>query len=99
MGAGSVLAALAAGPRGRVSDGLLVGSAALFGGAELPAAIRLTLQALALVPLGAASVTFASGVNSSLQLASAPAMRGRVMALFAIVRGRPGAVGNAAGTD
>jgi MFS family permease len=43
------------------------------------------LQALALVPLGAASVTFASGVNSSLQLASALAMRGRAMALFAIV--------------
>jgi hypothetical protein len=33
MGAGSVLGALAAGAGGRVSDGLLVGSAALFGGA------------------------------------------------------------------
>ena len=42
-------------------------------------------QALALVPLGAASVTFAAGVNSSLQLASEPAMRGRVMSLYAIV--------------
>jgi len=87
MGIGSVLGALAAGARGRVTHGLLVGSAALFGVAELLAAVAptLTWQALALVPLGAASVTFASGVNSSLQLASDPMLRGRVMALFAIV--------------
>jgi hypothetical protein len=37
------------------------------------------------VPMGAASVTFAAGVNSSLQLAAAPAMRGRVLALYSIV--------------
>jgi predicted MFS family arabinose efflux permease len=87
MGVGSVIGALAAGARGRVSERLLVGSAALFGIAELLAAAAptLTLQALALVPLGAASVTFAAGVNSSLQLASEPTMRGRVMALYAIV--------------
>jgi MFS family permease len=87
MGVGSVLGALAAGARGRVSDRLLVGSAALFGAAELLAAIAptLPLQALALVPLGAASVTFAAGVNSSLQIAAEPMMRGRVMALYAIV--------------
>ena len=35
--------------------------------------------------MGAASVTFAAGVNSSLQLAAAPALRGRVMALYSIV--------------
>jgi MFS family permease len=87
MGAGSVLGALAAGARGQVTHRLLVGSAALFGVAELLAAAAptLTLQALALVPLGAASVTFAAGVNSSLQLASEPMLRGRVMALYAIV--------------
>ena len=45
----------------------------------------LELQALALVPMGAASVTFAAGVNSSLQLAAAPALRGRVMSLYSIV--------------
>jgi MFS family permease len=87
MGVGSVLGALAAGARGRVSDRLLVGSAALFGAAELLAALAPSLawQALALVPLGAASVTFAAGVNSSLQLAAEPMLRGRVMALYAIV--------------
>src|SRR5215204_1449287 len=36
-------------------------------------------------PLGAATVTLAASVNSSLQLASEPSMRGRVMALYSIV--------------
>ena len=87
MGVGSVFGALAAGARGRVTPEILVAAAALFGGAELLVALApsFPLQALALVPLGAASVTFASGVNSSLQLAAAPALRGRVMALYSIV--------------
>jgi MFS family permease len=87
MGVGSVCGALAAGARGRVTPGLLVAAATAFGAAELMVALAPTLwlQALALVPLGAASVTFASGVNSSLQLAVDPAMRGRVMALYSVV--------------
>jgi MFS family permease len=87
MGVGSVLGALAAGARGRVTPELLVGAAALFGAAELLVALApsLELQAIALVPMGAASVTFAAGVNSSLQLAAAPGMRGRVLALYSIV--------------
>ncbi len=40
---------------------------------------------IALVPLGAMSVTFAAGVNSTLQLDTSPAMRGRVMALYSVV--------------
>jgi MFS family permease len=87
MGVGSVLGALAAGARGEATPGILVLASALFGAAELLVALApsFELQALALVPLGAASVTFAAGVNSSLQLAAAPAMRGRVMALYSIV--------------
>jgi MFS family permease len=87
MGVGSVGGALAAGARGRVSPKLLVGSSLLFGFAMLLAAAAptLELQILALVPLGAASVTFAAGVNSTLQVAVEPAMRGRVMALYSIV--------------
>ncbi|HWM08399.1 MAG TPA: hypothetical protein VNO82_03620, partial [Solirubrobacteraceae bacterium] len=38
-----------------------------------------------LVPLGAVSVTFAAGINSAMQLAVEPAMRGRVMALYSVV--------------
>jgi MFS family permease len=45
----------------------------------------LPLEIVALVPLGAASVTFAAGINSSLQLTAEPAMRGRVMALYSVV--------------
>ncbi len=87
MGVGSVAGALAAGARNRVSPGLLVGSSAVFGLASLAAAAAptLPLQVAALVPLGAASVTFAAGVNSSLQLAAGEALRGRVMALYSVV--------------
>ena len=35
--------------------------------------------------LGAASVTFAATINSTLQLAVSPEMRGRVMALYSVV--------------
>jgi MFS family permease len=87
MGIGSVTGALAAGARGRVGPRLLVAAAAAFGVAELLVAIAPTveLQLLALVPLGAVSVTFAAGINSSLQLAVEPSMRGRVMALYSVV--------------
>jgi MFS family permease len=86
MGAGSIGGALLSGFRGEVTGRLLVLSAALFGSAQLLAAVAPTewAQILVLIPLGAASVTFAAGVNSSLQLA-AGAMRGRVMALYSVV--------------
>lgn len=87
MGVGSVAGALAAGARGRVGPRLLIAAAAAFGVAELLVALAPTveLQLLALVPLGAATVTFAAGINSSLQLAVEPSMRGRVMALYSVV--------------
>jgi MFS family permease len=87
MAIGSVAGALASGARGRTGPQLLTGAAALFGLAQLLAAIAPTLgwQIAALVPLGMASVTFAAGVNSSLQLAAGPALRGRVMALYSVV--------------
>jgi MFS family permease len=87
MGAGSVMGALMAGARGRVGPSLLIGSAFGFGAVALIAATAptLALEAIALVPLGAASVIFAAGVNSSLQLAADPEMRGRVMALYSMV--------------
>jgi MFS family permease len=87
MGVGSVLGALAAGARNRVTPRLLAGSALLFGAAELGAAAAPSLlaQALILAPVGAASVTFAAGVNSSLQLAADGHSRGRVMSLYSVV--------------
>jgi len=87
MGVGSVLGALAAGARGRVDSRLLVWAAAAFGALMLAAAAAptLPLQIAALIPLGMVTVTFAAGVNSTLQLAVEPAMRGRVMALYSVV--------------
>ena len=87
MGLGSVAGALASGARNRVTPRLLVGAAIAFGVIELAVAAApvLPLQMLLLVALGAVSVTFAASVNSSLQLAVEPALRGRVMALYSVV--------------
>jgi MFS family permease len=87
MAIGSVAGALATGARGRVSPRILVVAATGFGVLELVAAAApsLLLQVLALIPLGAMTVTFAAGVNSTMQLAVTPAMRGRVMALYSVV--------------
>ena len=74
MGAGSVIGALVAGARGRVSPLLLIVSSAAFGICTLLAALAPTIElaAVALALTGAASVTFAAGVNSALQLAVEP---------------------------
>ena len=87
MAVGSICGALATGARGRVGERLLIGSAFGFGASAFVAAAAptLPLEMLALAPLGFASVTFAAGVNSTLQLVAAPAMRGRVMALYSVV--------------
>jgi MFS family permease len=87
MGVGAVAGALATGARRRIGDRLLVGASLAFAVFAGLAALAPTLwlEAAALVPLGFASVTFAAGVNSTLQLAADPQMRGRVMALYSIV--------------
>ena len=87
MGLGAIIGALINGARGSVTPMLLVGAALVFGLLSLLAAgaPTMTLEILALAPLGAATVTLAASINSSLQLASEPTMRGRVMALYSIV--------------
>ena len=87
MGLGAIIGALINGARGSVTPMLLIGAAIVFGLLSLLAAgaPTLTLEILALAPLGAATVTLAASINSSLQLASEPTMRGRVMALYSIV--------------
>ena len=45
----------------------------------------LAFEIAVLALLGAAAVTFAATINSTLQLAVAPEMRGRVMALYSVV--------------
>jgi MFS family permease len=87
MGLGAIVGALINGARRSVTPMLLVGASLVFGVVALFAAgaPTLGLEIAALAPLGAATVTLAASINSSLQLASEPSMRGRVMALYSIV--------------
>jgi MFS family permease len=87
MGVGAVVGGLAtAGRSGAPSDIGLVRAAALFGAVILLAAVApfLWLEVLVLVLVGAASINVLATGNTTLQLRSAPEMRGRVMALWAV---------------
>ena len=87
MAVGSVAGALVTGARGRTGPRLIAGAALAFGTFALLAAVApaMAVEIGALIVLGAAAVTFAATINSSLQLAVAPHMRGRVMALYSVV--------------
>jgi MFS family permease len=87
MGVGSVAGALIVGARGRTGPRLIAAAALAFGAtAGLAAAMpTMAFEIPVLALLGAAAVTFAATVNSTLQLAVEPAMRGRVMALYSVV--------------
>lgn len=87
MAVGAVGGALAVGTRRRVGPEVLALAALAFGVFGLASAVAPSLgsEFVLLAVVGAASVTFAAGINSSLQLAAAPEMRGRVMALYSVV--------------
>jgi MFS family permease len=87
MAAGSVVGALLAARRARPSRALLLGSVAAFGLLSFAAAAAPTVlvEAVALFPLGMASLAFLATANSTVQLGSSPEMRGRVMALYGLV--------------
>ena len=87
MGVGSVIGALLTGARGRADARLIAGAALAFGVLALLAAAMpsLALEIPVLALIGAAAVSFAAAINSTLQLAVEPEMRGRVMALYSIV--------------
>jgi MFS family permease len=87
MAAGSVTGALAVARRGRPPRRLLVGSVAAFGLLSFAAAAApsMLVEALFLFPIGAASLAFVATANSTVQLASSPQMRGRVMSLYGLV--------------
>ena len=86
MGVGAVIGGLVAATKGRVGTRAVIGAGFALGIAILLAALAPTLPAElgALVIVGAASVTFLASGNSTLQLASLPEMRGRVMSLWAV---------------
>jgi MFS family permease len=87
MAVGSIAGALVNGAHGRTGPALIAGGALAFGICSLLSAAMptLALEIPVLAGLGAAAVTFAATINSTLQLAVAPEMRGRVMALYSVV--------------
>jgi MFS family permease len=87
MAVGSIAGALVNGAHGRTGPRLIAAGALAFGITALLAAAApdLALEIPVLALLGGASVTFAATINSTLQLAVSPEMRGRVMALYSVV--------------
>jgi MFS family permease len=86
MGGGAVAGGLFTASRRRGSATGLARSAMLFGLVILAAAVAPTLgtELAALVGIGATSIAFLAVGNTTLQLATSPEMRGRVMALWAV---------------
>jgi MFS family permease len=86
MGVGAVAGGLVTASRRHRSVTALPFAAAALGGLMLGAALAPTfpLELAALVLIGAASITFLALGNTTLQLATAPEMRGRVMSLWAV---------------
>ncbi|MDQ6746100.1 MAG: MFS transporter [Actinomycetota bacterium] len=84
MGVGAVLGGLVIAARGKIGTGPLALAASVFGVtmALAAAASSLAVELAALAVVGGASITFMSTGNSTLQLAAAPTMRGRVMSLW-----------------
>jgi MFS family permease len=84
MGIGAVAGGLVVAARGKTGLRPLVLAAIGFGVAMALAALAPSLgfEIAALALAGAASISFMSTANSTLQLAAAPSMRGRVMALW-----------------
>ncbi len=86
MGLGAVVAGLVIAGLNRSGPRSLVHAAYVFGVLILATALAptLALAMVALVGVGGASIAFLALGNASLQVAAAPEMRGRVMALWSI---------------
>jgi MFS family permease len=86
QGAGAVAGGLFTASRQRTSPTALASAAVAFGVLILAVALAPTLLIadLLLIAMGAVSITFLALGNTTLQLAAAPEMRGRVMALWAV---------------
>ena len=87
LAAGALTGALVAARRRRPRQLVLVGAALAFGLLELTLALMpsLPLFALVLFPTGMAVILFTATANATVQLASDEHVRGRVMALYALV--------------
>lgn len=87
MAGGSLAGALLAARRGTSRTRVLVGSAVLFGVLEIVTAFapQFWIFAVLLVPIGMFGLTVNVTANSTVQMATDPLMRGRVMSLFMMV--------------
>jgi MFS family permease len=86
LGVGAIFGAMWAARRTVPTNRLVTGSASVFGAVVLAVSLAPTYAvALLIIPLqGATNLVYATLVNSSMQLSSAPQMRSRVMALFSM---------------
>jgi MFS family permease len=84
---GSLTGALLAARRDRPRVRLVIGSAFAFGIASGVMALMPTYPsfAVACIPVGLASLTMMTAANSTIQVSTDPAVRGRVMALYMMV--------------
>jgi len=87
MAGGSLMGALVVAGRARPNQRTLVGSAVGFSLLAIVVSVAPNVIAamVALVPMGAFSMVFIATANSTLQLETRHEMRGRVMALYALV--------------
>ncbi|WP_369366214.1 MFS transporter [Streptomyces sp. CG4] len=87
MASGSLVGALLAARRGTARLRILIAAALAFGALETVAALAPSywLFALLMVPIGIFGLTVNVTANTAVQMATDPAMRGRVMALFMMV--------------
>jgi MFS family permease len=86
MGVGAILGGLYVAARGRTGTKALVQTSAVFGVVLIGAALapNLWTELIAIAAVGALSIGVLAQGNSTMQLAAAPGMRGRVMALWAV---------------
>ena len=84
MAIGSLSGALLAARRRRPGVRLVIGATLAFGVAASAAALMPSYRsfAVALIPVGLTSLTLMTAANATVQLSTAPAMRGRVMAIY-----------------
>ncbi|PIB06585.1 MFS transporter [Streptomyces sp. HG99] len=87
MAVGSLAGALLAARRGKARTRILIAAAMAFGVLEVAAAVApsLWLFSLLMIPIGIFGLTVNVTANTAVQMATDPAMRGRVMALFMMV--------------
>ncbi|TMK83919.1 MAG: MFS transporter [Actinobacteria bacterium] len=87
LAAGGLIGGLGAAARGRPTRSMLIGSAVGFSVLAMLVSLapNAVVAMIGLVPMGVCSMTFIATANSTLQLSSRHEMRGRVMALYALV--------------